>query len=318
MARDDKQTQSKLDGGLPGPIRRYAGDYLGTEFVAEAVGPWPAALLGAGMLVGVAIALWLGAYFAEVAGITLLVSSLFLWGWRRRERDAFRKGHIAERQIGRALEQAITAKGCAVAHNVTTVMDSGDVDHIVATPRSVWVIETKYRRVPKGRFSKVLSRLHACRGRVEALFPTGTPVRACLVLAYEEGGVKPERDGILVYNNDTFRTDFLPRLKAERLESPAVDGRVSSVIWGLSRGEETTELAEAEEQEVVGDRRSTHRTPSRTGENRERFPNSGERWTEEDDRTLRRLHETGWNAARLSDHFGRRRGAIRSRLRKLR
>ena len=304
-------------GGSPGPIRRHAGDYLKIEFLAEALGPWAPALLGLGMLVGSVVALWLGTYFAGLSGITVLVSSLFLWGWRRRERHAFRKGHIAERQIGRALEQAITAKGCSIAHNVTKVMDSGDVDHIVATPQSVWVIETKYRRVPDKNFPKVLSRLHACRAKIEALLPAGTPVRACLVLAYEEGGVERERDGILVFNNHTFRTGFLPSLKVEQVGS-AVDGRVSGVIWGLSRGEATTELVEAEKQDVVVDRRSTHRTPSRTSEISQRFPNRGQRWTEEDDRTLRRLHKAGWNVARLADHFGRRQGAIRSRLRKLR
>ena len=179
------------------------------------------------MLLGVAIALWVAAYVTVVVGTTAVVGSLFLWGWRRRRRDALRKGHIAERQIGRALEQAITAKGCAIAHNVTAIMDSGDIDHIVATPQSVWVIETKYRRVPDDRFPKVLSRLHACRGRVEALLPRGTPVRSCLVLAYEEDGVKRERDGILVYNHETFHDEFVARLREERQGPVAVDQSVT-------------------------------------------------------------------------------------------
>ena len=196
-------------------------------------------------------------------------------------------------------------------------MDSGDVDHIVATPESVWVIETKYRRVPPKQFPKVLLRLHACRGRVEALLPADTAVKACLVLAYEESVVKQERDGILVYNHKTFRTDFLSCLKAEQMGSAAVDGRVTDVVWCLSRGEATTELVEADEQHVFGDGRSAHPMPSRTGKTRQRFPNRGKRWTEKDDRTLRRLYKAGWKVGKLADHFGRRQGAIRSRLRKL-
>ena len=70
--------------------------------------------------------------------------------WRSPKRRDFDKGHVAERQIGRALEQAITARGCAIAHNVTGVMNSGDVDHIVATPLCVWVIETIWRTESTG------------------------------------------------------------------------------------------------------------------------------------------------------------------------
>ena len=298
------------------PRRRYAGDYLQAEFLGEALGPFPVALLGVGMLLGVGIALWVAAYLTVVVGTTAVVSSLFLWGWRRRRRDALRKGHIAERQIGRALEQVITAKGCAIAHNVTAVMDSGDIDHIVATPQSVWVIETKYRRVPDDRFPKVLSRLHAGKGRVEALLPRGTPVRSCLVLAYEEDGVKPERDGILVYNNETFRNEFLARLREERQEPLAVDQRISGAIWRLSRGEAVSELGVDGRQQAVGDRQPDPE-PGPTDETRNGFPKAYGRWTPDDDRTLGRLHEAGWDVASLADRLGRRQSAIKSRLRKL-
>ena len=215
----------------PGPVRGYAGDYLRTGLLVELLGPLPAAMLSAGMLVGVAVGVWAGADFGlPVATATLLVS-LAWWWWRRRRRRDLQKGHVAERQVGRALEEAVTAKGCAVAHNVTALMDSGDIDHIVATPQSVWVIETKYRRVPGNRFPKVLSRLHACRARVEAVLPPGTPVRACLVLAYEEDGVQAERDGVRVYNNDRFRRELLRDLKAERIGPVEVDEQVSGVVW---------------------------------------------------------------------------------------
>ena len=200
---------------------------------------------------------------------------LFLWGLRRRRKSAFKKGYIAERQIGRALEEAITAKGCAIAHSVTGVMKSGDIDHIVATPQGVWVIETKYRRVPEERFSDVLSRLHACRARVEALLPSDTPVRACLVLAYEESSVKPKRDRILVYNNDTFRSEFLVRMRAERLGSGVVvDKRTSSTIWRLSRGEAVPELATADLQEATVDGFPADSATSRKEQPSKRFPNA--------------------------------------------
>ena len=121
----------------------------------------PAGLLAVGMLAGLTV--WRGAELPTVARVTTLMGTLAWWWWRRRQRSAFSKGHIAERQVGRALEMATTAKRCAVAHNVTGIMNSGDIDHIVATPRNVWVIETKFRRVRTKRFSSVLSRRRPIR-----------------------------------------------------------------------------------------------------------------------------------------------------------
>ena len=54
-----------------------------------------------------------------------------------------------------------------------------------ATPMRVWVIQTKYRRVSKKSFSKVLSRIAANTDTVRQWVPAGMPVRGCLVLAYE-------------------------------------------------------------------------------------------------------------------------------------
>lgn len=190
------------------PVRRQAGDYLERELLAQRLGPWPAALAGCGVLLGIAVAASFGIPAALAIGVVLLGGSLPAWRRDRKARAALWKGHVAERQIGRALEQAVTAKGCAIAHNVTTVLDSGDIDHIVTTPQGAWVVETKYRRVPSDRLSDVLRRLHACRTGVEALLAPGTPVRACLVLAYEEEPVRAMRDGINVYNNRTFRSEF--------------------------------------------------------------------------------------------------------------
>ena len=50
---------------------------------------------------------------------------------------------------------------------------------------------------------------------------------------------------------------------------------------------------------------------------RKQFPNAGELWTPEEERELCRLHDDGWRIPRLAEHFGRRPGGIRSRLRKL-
>lgn len=298
---------------VPGPVRGQAGAYLETELLAEVFGPIPALFLGVGMLLGAGVYPWVGVVPVLGTGIAALAGAACFWIWRRRRRQSFSKGHIAERQVGRALEQAITAKGCAIAHNVMTVVDAGDIDHIIATPRRVWVVETKYRRLPKDAFGKALARLHVCRRKVEALFPPGTTVSACLILAYEDGGVRLERDGIEVFNNKTFRTDFLRRLREERDSSRLVDGQVATVVWRLSRGEEID--AGGVSVQRKDDARGSP-DPGRTEKLRRHHPKAYERWTQEEDRELRDLHEAGWSVERLAEHFGRQRSAIRSRLRK--
>ena len=298
------------DGPVRGPVRRNAGDYLQIEHFAEQFAGLLTGLLAVVFLVGVGLTGWLGLGSGISIGAASLVTALVLWRRRQRQREDFRKGHVAERQVGRALEMAITQKDCAVAHNVMGIMDLGDIDHIVATPQSVWVIETKYRRVPRRRFPRVLSRLHACRAEIEALMPPGTPVRACLVLAYEEDGVQRKRDGgILVYNHRGFRREFLPRLQAERNEPRTVDQRTPGMIWQMGLGEPVASLAGADAPEP--------KTGERTSAGSDSAPKAYARWTREDEEELLRLHDAGWELTQIADHFGRQPNAIKSRLRNL-
>ena len=50
---------------------------------------------------------------------------------------------------------------------------------------------------------------------------------------------------------------------------------------------------------------------------RQQYPSASEKWTQEDDDELKRLHDTGLRLPELAERFGRNLGAIRSRLRKL-
>lgn len=240
-----------------------------------------------------------------------------MWWFLRRRRRNFEKGHVAERQIGRALEQAVTADNCAIAHNVEGVASSRDIDHIVATPQGVWVVETKYRRVPNRNFPYVLKRIGADVARMRERLPPDTPVHGCLVLAYETDGVVAERDGVRVYNHDTFATEFLVTLRNERRDDLTVNRQVARVVWQLGRGDavendDVTALCHGRSADPRGKRKA-----DRQDETRRRFPKAGERWSEQDDRELLRLHAEGWNDARLGENFGRKPSAIRSRRRKL-
>ena len=55
-------------------------------------------------------------------------------------------GMTAERNVAGVIECALSADGCATAHGVTNIPNTiGDIDHLVATPQCLWVVETKHR-----------------------------------------------------------------------------------------------------------------------------------------------------------------------------
>lgn len=95
------------------------------------------------------------------------------------------KGADAEVTIGQAIEYALTRDGCAVAHHVEEIAQVGDIDHLVVTPRGLWVIETKHKRVPTEAFPETLRRIaHNVEG-VRAWAPR-VRVTGCLVFASKQ------------------------------------------------------------------------------------------------------------------------------------
>ena len=121
--------------------------------------------------------------YGAVAGVVLVAvmcldRTEFGWGY-----ENMRKGAEAEKLVGQAIERAMFGPGCAVAHSVRSVAKIGDVDHLVSTPVGLWVVETKYARVPKVEFSAVLGTIAANVKSVREWAPRGTEVRGALVLA---------------------------------------------------------------------------------------------------------------------------------------
>ena len=168
-------------------VRRNAGDWVhGRLRHAEVV--VVAALsgtLGSGTAVAlVGIAGWRS---ATLTVLCLAIGAVLMV--HRHQRGTvtnLRKGVAAERHVGGVIEYALTSPGCAIAHSVTGVADVGDIDHLVATPGTLWVVETKYRRVPGDRFPKVVRRIVANVDAVRRWSGLGIAVRGCLVLAVEE------------------------------------------------------------------------------------------------------------------------------------
>ena len=224
-------------------MRRNAGSYVRSRMVR--LGMWGTA--GAGVLIGLGIAplfylvgVWAGrawavaAYIGTVAVVYFILHRLDrpanLWNF-----DNLQKGLDAETRVGQTIERAITAENCAVAHSVKEIASVGDIDHIVATPVAIWVIETKYQRVPPEAFPKVLSRIAANTKAVRQWAPMGTTVRGCLVLAYEEKikrrEYSSEKETIIAYTPDML----VREMSREARENQRIDGQVSESIWRLGR-----------------------------------------------------------------------------------
>ena len=138
--------------------------------------------------------------------------------------------------MGQIIEYAITAESCAVAHSVKEIAKVGDIDHIVATPVGVWVIETKYKKVPKKFFRDVLSRIAENTNAVRQWVPAGTPVRGCLVLAYETDIKKKNyshgKEKITVYTQDSL-VSLMREVRLEAREKRSLDERITKDIWKL-------------------------------------------------------------------------------------
>ena len=117
-------------------------------------------------------------------GVGFLLAALYKAkrGWRLTD---MKKGARAEETIGQAIEYALTRDACAVAHHVEDIARVGDIDHLVATPDGLWVIETKHGRVPTSEFRETLRRIAA---NVEAVreWAPDTPVTGCLVFGSDQ------------------------------------------------------------------------------------------------------------------------------------
>lgn len=148
---------------------------------------------------------------------------------------AMRTGARAEATVGQALEYALTRPRCAVAHNVRDMPGVGDIDHLVAVDGHLWVIETKYTRVPKARFPEVLRRIAANVAAVRAWAPHA-PVTGCLVFADPEQNKRPRPT--FTHGTETIRAFPEPAalvrvLQDHRHPAPGAD-RLARRVWGLA------------------------------------------------------------------------------------
>ena len=125
-------------------------------------------MAGTGWLLGAGLVLWTTRGQGEgvpewmvwsmlVPGAVFMLAALHKAkrGWRLPD---MRRGAHAEETIGQAIEYALTRDACAVAHHVEEIARVGDIDHLVATPKS----QKKARRgiaTPKQELDLVPRRL---------------------------------------------------------------------------------------------------------------------------------------------------------------
>ena len=179
-------------------LKRNPGEWLQEkrlDLIPDVVLP---ATVGGGWLCGAGLTLWTvygtRLFSGSIPLHTLLPSVLpgllaliFAWykykgGWRLQN---MKKGELAEQIIGQKIEYALTRDACAVAHNVKKVARYGDIDHLVATPHGLWVIETKYQRIPNKVFNKALGIIADNVKALREQAPPDTQVTGCLVFAVE-------------------------------------------------------------------------------------------------------------------------------------
>ena len=99
----------------------------------------------------------------------------------------------------------------------------------------LWVIETKYRRVPREHFPEVLRRIADNTTAVWEWAAPGTPVRECLVLAYESRIHRKTYDygkeAIVVHTPASLARELQAEAKRERV----LDEEVAAQVWNLGR-----------------------------------------------------------------------------------
>ena len=216
-------------------MRRNAGSFVRGKLLQSSV----LGAVGAGMALGVFIGLLFYSFdwgvIAYIVTVVVLLSAVrfmdlpsYRWNLGN-----LQKGAEAEVRVGQIIEYAITGENCAIAHSVTEIAKVGDIDHIVATPKGIWVIETKYKRVPKESFRGVLSRIAANTVAVRQWAPAESPVRGCLVLAYEKEIKRRKysygKEEITVFTPERLMREMRREARGKR----SLDERIVKDIWKL-------------------------------------------------------------------------------------
>ena len=148
-------------------MKRNPGQELRYRLIDRVLDASTLIMAGIGCLLSVVMIKFMGSpsWFVVMFGIALcLVGAMKLTGrgrkganrWRLRD---MRKGAHSEERVGAVIEYALTQPHCAIAHGVMDIAKEGDIDHLIATPQRIWVVESKYGRLPPREFARTLRRI---------------------------------------------------------------------------------------------------------------------------------------------------------------
>ena len=139
-----------------------------------------------GVLAGILMSHWwiigLALWFQIAASVVLLAAFWWVWNRMRYSAKNLEKGTEAELRTGEAIDYALTHMNCAAAHNVVGI-GPGDIDHLVVTPHTLWVIDSKYRyddRWLQGNLTVTAKRMLAVEQWSKQWSRQRAPVRGCL------------------------------------------------------------------------------------------------------------------------------------------
>ena len=235
------------DGSTRERMKRNPGEWLRDRILGRNLEVALYVTAGTAWLGGAAAGLWAGfgarvleqwaSLLVVLPGVAFLGAALTLAGrgWRLPD---MRKGARAEETIGQAIEYALTRDSCAVAHHVEEIARIGDIDHLVATPQGLWVIETKHGRVPRSEFAETLRRIAANVEGVREWAPD-TRVTGCLVFASEQqrlpkAAYEHGKETIRAFAN---RTSLMRALRREaRGKGDSLD--LARRVWKLGKLED--------------------------------------------------------------------------------
>lgn len=151
---------AKRKSPLENPPLRNPGQSLEEEMQRRFDDDWMPFFLASLLCVSFAVLEWwryfhpvsLNPWVPTAMAIMLMTYSAFRMTGMRQTMQNLRLGMEGERSVGQSLE-GLRANGAIVFHDIPA--KRFNVDHIVVSPKGVYVIETKTRRKPAGRRATV-------------------------------------------------------------------------------------------------------------------------------------------------------------------